>query len=192
MRKVKLWIGMSFDGFTADADEKLEWLMPHAPSPDGHKIFTDLRRNADTVLVGRVNYGGFYQYWPKVQRDPKAPAHDVAISRWLDDVQKVVFSTTLREVTWKNSRLARGTVEEEVGALKRAPGGDILIQNSTRLTQSLLARDLVDEIHVVVAPVAVGQGRALFANVGKKVDLEIVSTKRFESGAMAYHLNVKR
>ena len=43
----------------------------------------------DTVLVGRVNYEGFYQYWPKVQRDPSAPAHDVAISRWLDDVQKV-------------------------------------------------------------------------------------------------------
>jgi dihydrofolate reductase len=56
----------------------------------------------------------------------------------------------------------------------------------------LLARDLVDEIHVVVAPVAVGQGRALFANVGKKVDLEIVSTRRFESGAIAYHLDVKR
>jgi dihydrofolate reductase len=192
MRKIKLWIGMSFDGFTADANEKLDWLAPHAPSADGHELFTHLRRNADTVLVGRVNYEGFHQYWPKVQQDPAAPAHDVAISRWLDDVQKVVFSTTLREVTWKNARLARGTIEEEVGALKRAPGGDILIQNSTRLTQSLLARDLVDEIHVVVAPVAIGAGRALFANVGKKIDLEIVSTKRFASGAIAHHLDVKR
>jgi dihydrofolate reductase len=192
MRKVKLWIGMSFDGFTSDANEKLDWLAPLAPSPDGFRIFKELRRETDTILVGRVNYEGFFQYWPKIQQDPKAPAHEVEISRWLDEVPKVVFSTTLREVKWKNSRLAHGSAEEEVSALKRAPGGDILIQNSTRLTQCLLARDLVDEIHVVVAPVAVGQGRALFANVGKKVELEIVSTKRFESGAIAYHLNVKR
>jgi dihydrofolate reductase len=192
MRKVKLWIGMSFDGFTADANEKLDWLVPHATSFEGYRIFSELRRNTNTILVGRVNYEGFYQYWPKIQQNPKASASEVEISRWLDDVPKVVFSTTLRELKWKNSRLARGTAEEEVGALKRASGGDILIQNSTRLAQSLLARDLVDEIHVVVAPVAVSEGRPLFANVGKKVDLEIVSSKRFDSGAIAYHLEVKR
>ena len=72
---------MSFDGFTADANEKLDWLAPHAPSPDGHQVFTDLRRNVDTVLVGRVNDEGFYQHWPKVQHDAAAAAHDVAISR---------------------------------------------------------------------------------------------------------------
>jgi dihydrofolate reductase len=192
MRKVKLWIGMSFDGFTADAEEKLDWLVPHATSPEGYAIFRDLRRSADTVLVGRVNYEGFFGYWPKVAQDPKASPDDVELSRWLDDVPKIVFSGTLRETKWKRSRLARGTPEEEVGALKRAAGGDILIQNSTRLTQSLLARDLVDELHIVVAPVAVSAGRALFANVGKKIDLEVISSKAFASGAMGYHFKVNR
>ena len=78
MRKVKLWIGMSFDGFTADANEKLDWLVPHATSPDGFRIFKELRLETDTILVGRVNYEGFFQYWPKIQQDSKAPAHDVA------------------------------------------------------------------------------------------------------------------
>lgn len=192
MRKIKLWIGMSFDGFTADANEKLDWLVPHATSPEGHAIFTDLRRNVDTVLMGRVNYEGFHAYWPAVASDPKASKNDAAIARFLDDVQKVVFSRTLNEVKWRNARLARGTVDEEVGALRRTPGGDILIQNSTRLTQSLLARDLVDELNIVVAPVAVGSGRALFANVGKQVDLKLLEAKRFESGAMAYRYEVKR
>jgi dihydrofolate reductase len=192
VRKVKLWIGMSFDGFTADAGDKLDWLAPHATSPDGYRIFKELRRTADTVLVGRVNYEGFHQYWPKVQQDPKVPANELEISRWLDDVQKIVFSRSLRETKWKNSRLARGTPEEELGELKRAPGGDIIVQNSTRLTQSLLARGLVDEMHIIVAPVAIGEGRALFANIGKKIDLEVIASKSLASGATAYHLQVKR
>lgn len=192
MRKVKLWIGMSFDGFTADADEKVEWLAPHATSPEGFRIFKELRRTCDTILVGRVNYEAFSQYWPKVSRDPGASADEADISRWLDDVEKVVFSRTLRETTWENARLARGTPEEEIGALKRARGGDIIIQNSTRLTQTLLARDLVDELHILVAPVAIGAGRALFANVGKKIDLELASSKVLASGATAYHFNIKR
>ena len=75
--------------------------------------------------------------------DPKASRDDVDISRWIDDVPKVVFSRTLREVTWKNARLAKGVAAEEVAALKRAPGKDILIQNSTRLTRSLLEAGLV-------------------------------------------------
>ena len=104
-----------------------------------------MRDRSDTILVGRVNYEGFLSYWPRVKDDQKASRDDVELSRWLDDVAKVVFSRTLREVTWKNARLATGGAAEEVAALKRAPGKDIIIQNSTRLTQSLLAAGLLDE-----------------------------------------------
>ena len=97
--------------------------------------------------------------------DPKASRKTSTISRWLDDVPKVVFSRTLREVKWKNARLAKGSAAEEVAALKRAPGKDIIIQNSTRLAQGLLAAGLVDELQMDGAPVALGAGRALFAGL---------------------------
>ena len=103
-------------------------------------IFRRLRERCDTILLGRVNYEGFFGYWPQVKDDPKASRDDVEISRWLDDVPKVVFSRTLREVTWKNARLAKGSAAEEVAALKRAPGKDILIQNSTRLARACSRR----------------------------------------------------
>jgi dihydrofolate reductase len=143
------------------------------------------------VLVGRVNYEGFLGYWPKVKDDPKASPGDVEISRWLDGVPKIVFSRTLREVTWQNARLAKGSAAEEVAALKRAPGKDIILQNSTRLAHSLLAADLIDELHLLVAPVVLGAGRALFTGLPRRIDLGPAEVARSDDGAMVLRYEVK-
>ena len=190
MRKVTLWIGMSLDGYTSGPNEQLDWLAPHVTA-QAQAYFKKMRERADTVLVGRVNYEGFLGYWPKVKDDPKASRDDVEISRFLDEVNKVVFSRTLREVTWKNARLARGDATAEVAALKRAPGKDIIIQNSTRLTQTLLAAGLVDELNIMVAPVVVGDGRALFAGLPGRIDLGIPDLTRFEDGTFVARYDVK-
>jgi dihydrofolate reductase len=192
MRNVVLWVGMSFDGFTSGENEQLDWLVPHANQPAAHEIFSRLRERADTILVGRVNYEGYFGYWPSVKDDPKAAPHDKALSRWLDDVQKVVFSRTLKEVTWKNARLARRDAAEEVAALKQEARNDIIIQNSTRLAQTLLAADLVDELQILVAPVAIGKGRALFAGLPRQLDLELVEHTRLGDGTCAVRYRVKR
>jgi dihydrofolate reductase len=182
---------MSFDGFTSDENEKLDWLVPHATTPEGHEVFSRLRERVDTILVGRVNYEGFAGYWPSVKDDPKASPNDKAISRWLDDVPKVVFSRTLREVTWKNARLAKRDAAEELAALKRENGKDILIQNSTRLAQSLFAADLVDELEILVAPVAIGKGRALFGGLERPVELDLVDESRLKDGSLLVRYRVK-
>jgi len=191
MRNVVLWVGMSLDGFTSAENERLDWLVPHATQPEAHEVFQRLRERADTILLGRVNYEGFLGYWPRVQNDPAASPNDKAISRWLDDTDKVVFSRTLREVTWKNARLARRDAAEEVAALKRNDGKDIIIQNSTRLAQSLLAADLVDELALVVAPVAVAKGRALFAGLPRQVELERVELKPVKDRTIVVRYEVK-
>jgi dihydrofolate reductase len=183
---------MSLDGFTSAANEQLDWLVPHATRPESTPIFRRLRERCDTVLVGRVNYEGYLAYWPKVKNDPKASPNDIDISRWLDDIPKIVFSHTLREVTWNNARLARGTAADEVAALKRAPGRDIIIQNSTRLAQSLLAADLVDELQIIVAPVVLGSGRALFSGLSRRIELGALEQSRFDDGTMFVRYEVKR
>jgi len=191
MRKVVLWIGMSLDGFTAGVNEQLDWLVPHATRPESEPIFRRLRERCDTVLVGRVNYEGFFGYWPQVKDDPKASRMDVDISRWLDDVPKIVFSRTLREVKWKNARLAKGGAAEEVAALKRAPGKDIIIQNSTRLAQSLMAAGLVDELQLIVAPVVLGAGRALFSGLPRPIELAAGEVTRFDDGTLFVRYDAK-
>ena len=125
--------------------------------------------------------------------DPKASRDDVDISRWLDDVPKVVFSRTLREVTWKNARLAKGSAAEEVAALKRAPGKDIIIQNSTRLTRSLLEAGLVDELQHHGR--AGGGGRrpgAVRGAAGKGSISARPSLTRFDNGTFYVRYEVKR
>jgi dihydrofolate reductase len=191
MRKVILWIGMSLDGFTADEAEGLDWMVPHAVKPEGQAIFAGLRAQVDTVLVGRVNYQGFQGYWPAVQNDPKASPADLEISRWLDAVPKVVFSRTLKEVTWKNARLARGGIGDELAKLRREPGKDILVQNSTRLARSLLAEGQMDELVLLIAPVVIGSGRSLFAGL-PRFDLRQVELKRFDDGTFVTRYEVKK
>lgn len=191
MRKVVLWIGMSLDGFTSGVNEQLDWLVPHATRPETEPSFRRLRERSDTVLVGRVNYEGYLAYWPKVKDDPTASRMDVDISRWMDDVPKVVFSRTLNAVTWKNSRLVKGNAADEVAALKRAPGKDIMIQNSTRLAQSLLAAGLVDELQLLVAPVVLGAGRALFSGLPGRLDLAASDLTRFDDGTFLVRYDVK-
>jgi dihydrofolate reductase len=191
MRNVVLWVGMSFDGFTSGENEQLDWLVPHATQPEAFEVFQRLRERADTVLVGRVNYEGYFGYWPKVKDDPNASPNDKAISRWLDDVEKVVFSRTLREVSWKNARLATREAAEEVAALKQQSGKDIIIQNSTRLAQSLLAADLVDELALTVAPVAIGKGRALFSGLPRQLDLDLAELTRTKDGTFVVRYQVK-
>jgi len=191
MRKVLLWIGMSFDGFTSGVDEQVDWLVPHATRPEAMAIFRKLREHCDTSLMGRVNYEGFFGYWPKVKDDPKASADDVEISRWLDEVPKVVFSNTLPTVSWRNTRLAKRSAADEVGALKRAQGKDIIVQNSTRLARSLLAAGLVDELHVTVAPVVLGAGRALFSGLPQRIALATTDLVKFDDGTLFIRYQVK-
>jgi len=133
MRNVVLWIGMSVDGFTSGPNERLDWLVPHATTPEAEAIHRRLRERCDTVLVGRVNYEGFFGYWPKVKDD---------------------------------------------------------IQNSTRLTQSLLAAGLVDELYLTVVPVIVGEGRALFSNLPRQIDLRSEDLTRFDDGTLAIRYRV--
>lgn len=191
MRKVIFWIGTSLDGYTSGPKEQLDWLVPHASQPEAMTAFKPLRDRCDTILVGRVNYQGFSDYWPKVPNNPQAPTAEVELSKWLDQTQKVVFSRTLKEVKWQNTRLATRSPEEEVAALKRSGGKDLMLQNSTRLAQSLFAADLIDELAVTVAPVAVGAGRSLFAGIPRHVELGVPKLTPFESGAFLAHYTVR-
>lgn len=192
MRKVIFYVNMSLDGFTAGPKGELDWLIPHAITEESWLYVRDMLRTVDTVLLGRSNYEGFSHYWPSVATNPSSPKKDVEFSRWLDDATKIVFSRTLRKVDWKNARLAKGGVEE-VSALKKQPGKDMLIMTSTQLGQSLVDLDLVDEYRLIVLPSLLGRGKALFDGRKDKTSLSLVKATPFKStGAIALQYAVKR
>lgn len=137
------------------------------PDEEIHQHYTDLLRGADTILYGRVTYQ-LMEYWPTVVKDPTGnkAIDDFAIA--IDNISKIVFSRTLKNVEWKNSRVAMKGITEEVSALKQQTGKDILV-GSPGLIVASMKLGLLDEFQLCVHPVVAGNGLALFRDINESV-----------------------
>jgi dihydrofolate reductase len=118
--------------------------------------------SATAVLLGRRTYEGFGGYWPSVAADDGADPRDRAFARWLNDVDKVVFSTMLHQLDWDNARLAEQGPVETVATLRETDGGDIRVLASQSILRQLLDADEVDRLELTLAPEVAGGGDRLF------------------------------
>jgi len=182
MRKVVMLNRISIDGFFAGPNGEIEWFI-HDPEVDkaAHEMM-----HPDTLLMGRVTYEMFFAYWPMVGRDPNAPAEARMIASELDEMTKLVFSKTLPETTWVNSKLVKGDVTGEVSKLKQGSGPDITIFGSGTIVQQLASEGLIDEFLLIVTPVVLGTGKPLYKDV-KNFNLRLLETRHFGSGNVLLH-----
>ena len=182
MRKVFLFNRISMDGFYAGPNGEIDWFI-HDPEVDKatHEIM-----HADTMLLGRVTYQMFESYWPHVTEDPNEPKEAKVLADELNQMTKVVFSKTLKEVTWENSKLVKGDVTKEVSELKQGEGPDIVIFGSGTIVQQLAGEGLIDEYLILVTPVILGTGKSMFRDV-KKSNLELLETRAFNTGNVLLH-----
>jgi len=164
VRKVVAQISMSLDGRVSgpDGPNDMELIGGYAGSDAAHARSAEALGAATTALLGRVNYEGFYTYWPPVAADETADPRDRNIARWLDDVEKVVFSTTMTDASWANSRIADRKPVDEVQALRGDEGGDILVVNSVSIIRQLLAGEQLDRLLIDLVPEVLGGGVVLF------------------------------
>lgn len=183
MRKLIAAINMTLDGYcdhTAGiADDEL------------HRHYTELLRNAGVVLYGRITYQLMEGYWPSVVENPTGNKALDEFAVAIEDISKVVFSSTLDKVEWKNARLAKEGLKEEVSALKRQPGKDILV-GSPGLIAASTELGLIDEYQLCVHPVVIGKGLPLFKNVNDKVVLKLLRTKAFSAGQITLYYEAIR
>lgn len=162
-RRVVANISLSLDGRTTGAggDYDMGWIVPHAVTDEAREHLMRVTGPATTILLGRKNYQGFGSYWPSVADDPGADPRDRAFSGWLTRTEKVVFSTTLIEASWANSRIAAGDPAAEVRALREQEGGDIIVLASSSIIRALLAADELDRLSITLCPALVGAGARL-------------------------------
>jgi dihydrofolate reductase len=167
-------------------------------SPDGkgkwigfsmeEAIFEDaieLSNSADAALYGRVTYRMMEGYWPGVLTDPSSTKNQLDHAEWVENIKKVVFSTTLDNVEWNNTLLIQENVAEEIADLKAQPGdGILLIFGSPRLAHSFIELGLIDEFCLFVNPRVLGDGIPLFENTGPRIGLKLLETKIFDSGVV--------
>ncbi len=178
MRKLIAAINMTLDGFCDHtamiADEEI------------HQHYNELLRNADTLLYGRITYQLMESYWPSVVKNPTGnkPMDEFAVL--IDNISKIVFSRTLKNVDWKNTELKKEVIKEEVLELKQQAGKKILV-GSPSLIVALGQLDLIDEYQLAVQPTVLGSGLPLFKNVKDRIDLRLLKTKTFGCGAVAHY-----
>ena len=173
MRKVIVSNLASLDGFFEGPNKELDW---HVVDEEFFAYAKDMLRNADTLLFGPATYKLMAAYWPT------APADEIADK--MNNLPKVVFSTTLQKVDWNNSRLVSNNIQEEVSKLKQQPGKDIVILGSARLASFLLQLGLVDEYRVILNPVLIGGGKPLFPGITERIRMKLLATKVFASGVI--------
>ncbi len=182
-RKIIAAINMTLDGFCDHT--------AMVPGDQGMRFFNDLLRNADTLLYGRITYQLMENFWPHMVKKPSGDKLDDEFAVLMDTISKIVFSRTLQKVDWKNSILKKELIKEEILNLKQQAGKNILV-GSPSLIVALTEFGLIDEFQLVVHPVILGSGLPLFKNLKNKVNLKLLKTKTFDSGAVVlYYQPVK-
>jgi len=178
MRKLIAAINMTLDGFcdhTAGiADDEL---LEH---------YNQLLSTADTILWGRITYQLMESYWPTIVQNPTGNKPTDKFAVLIDNISKIVFSRTLKNVNWKNTKLKKEVVKEEVLELKQRAGKNILV-GSPSLIVALMQLDLIDEYQLCVHPIILGRGLPLFKNVKGRINLTLLKTKPFGSGAVTHY-----
>jgi dihydrofolate reductase len=186
MRKVIVFNRVSIDGFYAGPNGEIDWFVP---DPLVDKAVHE-KMLPDTLLLGRLTYQMFASYWPNVAADVNAAQGARVMANELDQMIKVVFSSTLTEVTWKNSRLVNADVTGEVGRMKAGEGADIAIFGSGSIVRQLSGQGLVDEYLILVTPVILGSGKLMFKDINT-YKLDLLAATAFPSENVLLHYRVK-
>jgi dihydrofolate reductase len=156
MRKITAGLFISLDGVVESPDQ---WHFPYFNDEMGAAVSATMSR-ADTLLLGRKTYDVFAGAWP--QREAEG-GEDAGFAKALGDARKIVVSSQPLQFTWRNSELLQGNLVEAVGGLKAQPGdADIAMSGSISVVRQLLAAGLLDELHLLVHPIAVRKGMRLF------------------------------
>jgi dihydrofolate reductase len=174
MAPLVLKMSISLDGYVAPPDGSTGWEAA-GRSPDGASWVLDTVSNASTHLMGAATYTRWAGFWPTAP-GPFAPP--------MNDIPKVVFSSSLKSAAWAETTIVAGDLNEAVTRLKQEQsGGYLLAQGGVRFARSLVNTGLIDEYRLVILPVVLGAGERLFS---APLTIEPISTTTFSGGAVAH------
>jgi len=195
MRKLKLLVQLSIDGYLATTDDKTDWMIWNWGPEWGwdeqlQKDFTELETSIGTILLSRkMAVEGFVAHWEAAAAREGDPQQRFA--QHLTDVPKVVFSKTLTTSEWPRTTIASGDLADEVNKLKKQEGKDLIVYGGAALVSSLIKANLIDEYYLYINPAALGSGLGIFNTLDKPLDLELVKAQSYTSGMTVLQYNKK-
>ena len=168
---------MTIDGFIAGQNREMDW-MTFNWSEDLNEYVEKITTPVGTILLGKNLAQGFIPHWTASFNSPE-PARG---AEKFVKTPKVVFTKTLVKSAWDNTVLAKGDLAEEINALKRQNGGDMIAYGGGKFVSSLIKEKLIDELHLFINPAVLGKGMPIFQDVTEKQNYQLISSKQFECG----------
>lgn len=174
-RKIIFQMMVSLDGYFEGPDKELDW---HLVDDEFNEYAGELLDSVDAILFGRVTYQLMAAYWPTEAAKRDSPA----IAAKMNSLHKIVFSRTLAQAQWHNTRLVKGDAVQEVSRLKRQPGRDLVIFGSSDFAVSLIDASLIDEFRILINPVLLSGGKTLLKGMKGRLYLDFIGAEVFGSG----------
>jgi dihydrofolate reductase len=179
MRKLKLQMQMTIDGFVAGPDGELDWMwIPGKRDESMFRYVIDLAGNCDTILLGRKMTREFINYWENVV-DNQPDSAEQPLAQLMVNLRKIAFSRTETAIAGRNLEVENGDLATAIQALKNQPGKDIMVYGGANFASSLISLNLIDEYYFFLNPVAIGSGLSIFKE--RKI-LELESSTAYLNG----------
>lgn len=178
MRKIVVFNQISLDGFFVDRNGEMSWAK--AGNDEEFNAFTaENAKGGGTLIFGRITYELMAGFWPTPQAHEMFPV----VAERMNNLQKVVFSRTLKKLTWNNARLVKeDALVAEIQKMRAEPGPAMVIMGSGTIVAQLAAQGLIDEYQIVQIPIVLGGGRTMFDGLDKQLRLKLVNSRTFRNG----------
>ena len=180
MRKLAAFIQVSVDGYFADVEGGIGWAHKDPDDAEWNEFVAANAKGGGQLLFGRITYEFMASYWPT----PMAAEQNPVVAERMNGMPKIVFSRTLDDAAWANTTLLKGEPVAEVRKLKQDAGPDMAILGSGSLVSQLAEAGLIDEFQIVVNPVVLGKGQALFDGIKDGLSLKLTSARSFGNGSV--------
>ena len=194
LRKLKLQVQMSIDGYIAGPNGEMDWMVWNWD--DKLKEYVNkLTDSVDSILLGRKMAEGFISHWSDVMTKPDDPSsidRSHAFAKKMIETPKVVFTKTLKKSKWANTDIATGDLTYEITKLKSQKGKDIIVYGGASFDSSLINAGLIDEFYLFVNPAAIGNGMSIFKELNKVQKFTMVESIAFDCGIVLLHCEPKR
>jgi dihydrofolate reductase len=187
LQKLAVFNSVSLDGYFVDGNGDMSWARNINKDEEWDAYGVANAKGEGLLIFGRITYELMKGYWPT----PAAAQNDPIMAEQMNSRPKVVFSRTLHEATWKNTKLVKGNLTAEIRRMKAEPGPGMVILGSGSVVSQLTQDRLIDEYQIVVVPVVLGKGRTMFDGLQEKLTLKLTKSRAFGNGNVVLHYQPK-
>lgn len=178
MQKLIVFNHVSLDGYFVDANGDMSWAKADPNDAEWNAFVAENASGGGTLVFGRVTYDMMASFWPTSRAIEMMPV----VAERMNNLSKVVFSRTMDQAAWHNTKLVKGDIAAQARRMKQTPGAGMVILGSGSIVAQLAQEGLIDEYQIVVNPIVIGNGKTMFTGVNPKMNLKLTNSRTFSNG----------